>query len=202
MENKNQQGSERWHEDHSVSLGGHFDSPYQDDWRKKLVEPNLKEEEEPRLCWGDAFHVSDDSGPEIRTGQAKLDPAKFPKDACSLAGVGKPPEKSELPIPVRTSLREHYTNWNGLRSAWAEQEVHHASGLPTYMQKIVEGTEEEYEMENLKFCKLAGLKYKTSKQKMKDEIEKIKTQANKMVASMVQQMDKIVDTYKQLEVDK
>lgn len=142
--------------------------------------------------------------PDLRRGVTGK-PADFQqsaaKEMCSLAGVKAVPRCEPSTTKIIPNLREKYEKSFGIRQTWAKQDLHYSSGMPVYMQKVVEGSEDEYEKESLNYCRLAGLKYKTSKEKMKLEIDKLQADAHKMLAKIVDSLNQIVGEYKQLELE-
>ena len=124
-----------------------------------------------------------------------------------LTGLEKEPQDSILKKakkPVTTSLLERYKKCSEgtIRREWADKAEKGElgpSGLPAYMSLLIEGKEDEFEMEMVKYCKLAGLKYKTTKEKMKAEVETIKKDMTNALNSMLTKLDNIVASYKQLE---
>jgi ElaB/YqjD/DUF883 family membrane-anchored ribosome-binding protein len=121
------------------------------------------------------------------------------QDAAACAG-----EKKEE-IKSRPILEQYKDCASGsVRKQWADKAEKGeltGSGMPAYMQKIIEGKEDEYETEILNYCKLAGLRYKTSKEKIKKEIEQIKSDMFSALWEMERRLDNLSESYKQLDVE-
>jgi hypothetical protein len=109
------------------------------------------------------------------------------------------------PKPQKSILEQYKAAPEGtIRRTWAdaaEKKELSGSGMPTYMQLIAEGKEEQYDQEMLKYCKLAGLKYVTTKQKMKKEIESIQKGMRDAISIMESRLSKLVESFKQLDID-
>lgn len=89
-----------------------------------------------------------------------------------------------------------------VRKEWAEKAEKNelsSSGLPLYMDRLIMGKEDEFEMEQTKYCYLAGLKHKTSKQKMEGKINDIQAELNKTTQDILGKLKDIVSDYKQIE---
>jgi hypothetical protein len=113
-----------------------------------------------------------------------------------------PPPPAE---PTRPILEQYKECAEGtVRREWAnkaEKGELQSSGMPTYMQMITEGKEDQYDEEMLKYCKLAGLKYVTTKEKMRKEVEDIKNKLFQALWDAEKRLDKLVESFKQMEVD-
>ena len=156
---------------------------------------------EPLLTKGE---IVEGEIPDVRKNATSAPPIPswLGAEACVLSGIKAPqPSKAEdAPSVPSVPLRVRYGKFcsGSIYNIWAEQDEHYGSGLPVYLQSLVEGSE-GHEKDVVNYCKLAGLKYKTSKDKMKSDIDKMKSDVNQLTTKMVASLDSFVVNYKQME---
>jgi hypothetical protein len=132
------------------------------------------------------------------------------KEIQALSGLKKeeepkPKEKNKPIIEDRVELApnaERYKSFDGLRKEWAskaENATLAQSGMPSYMQLISEGKENESDVETLDYCKLAGLRYKTSKEKLHKEMHEIKSIMYSALSEVEERLERLAEEYKKLE---
>lgn len=112
--------------------------------------------------------------------------------------------EKESPPPAPLDMREVYKNSieGSLRKDWSNKLQKGElswSGLPTYMHKLVEGQEKEHEKEIANYCKLAGLRYKTSRDTLKERTREVKTEVYNTILEVTAKLEKLVDSYHKLE---
>lgn len=170
--------------------------------------PNLRKENESRafadLAKCSVRRVKLNSESEDQPKEERRD---IMQELRVLTGLEKEPKdsilnKAKKPAPI--SLLERYKKCSEgtIRREWADKAEKGElgpSGLPAYMSLLIEGKEDEFETEMVKYCKLAGLKYKTTKDKMKAEVETIKKDMTNALNNMLMKLDNIVASYKQLD---
>lgn len=94
-------------------------------------------------------------------------------------------------------------NMSHLRQTWIEAKKDnslHSSGLPVYLQNIVEGDVDVFDVEVNNYCKLAGLKYRVGKEDLLNESLKLSS-CRDFCAELLDRIDLLVENYNQRGVD-
>lgn len=171
--------------------------------------PNLRNENAARAFgdlpkWGVRRPGGWISSEESQPKEAKRD---IMQELRVLTGIEKESKESifkEAKKAQPVSLLEKYKKCpeGTIRREWADKAEKGElgqPGLPAYMSLLIEGKEDEFELEMVKYCKLAGLKYKTTKDKMKAEVDTIKKDMTDALNKMLAKLDTIVASYKQFD---
>jgi hypothetical protein len=120
------------------------------------------------------------------------------RDMRCLSGV-----KCKIDKKKRKEEKNTYFPWtlegnnvSALRSGWLRMKELgklNESGLPIYLQNIVEGAIDSFDVEVNNFCKLAGLKYKTEKEDLLVEAAGLKS----LCSEVMKRVDLLVENYNQ-----
>ncbi len=200
---------------------GEWDDPFVEDnrllWSEKMEQaemPNLheirKERQEVPLddnleqaAMPDLSKVRKENKtpPELqyRTQDCDFMDNEFANELRTLSGVKCKATKKKR-REERSGMRYPWTlegnSHSALRATWSNMkkagEVYH-SGLPIYLQNIVEGEIDTFDVEVNNFCKIAGLKYRTEKEDLLVEAAALKS----LCSEIMKRVDVLVDNYNQ-----
>jgi hypothetical protein len=73
------------------------------------------------------------------------------------------------------------------------------SGLPLPLAQMVEGKINETELEIANFCKLAGLRYKTSREQLEREAKLLHDICHRLSSNLLERVDKLVESFKRMQ---
>lgn len=124
-------------------------------------------------------------------------------EAVILSGVrvkAKKKNREEKERPPNFPWLKAGNNVSALQATWLKMKDDnslHSSGLPIYLQNIVTGETDVFDVEVNNYCKMAGLKYKTEKEDLLVEAAALK----ELCYEVMNRVDQLVENYNQRGVD-